>query len=160
MSSIFSFFFGKGHRCTRGAAAHSPFPGGRPFLGTPFSGATELRSNTPFPGGSPFSCTRSPVQPSCGAIRRFRAGEFRRRCGGNVAPPRRWGKKGVDTYGFYPSFESPRFPQRPRERALRLYSISNSHKGTVSAHVFRAVAALSRQIARVLRKYCRRALTA
>ena len=71
MSSIFSFFFGKGHRCTRGAAAHSPFPGGSPFSCTLFVVHTSCVSNTPFPGWG-----------------------FRRRCGGNVAPPRRWGKKG------------------------------------------------------------------
>ena len=83
MSSIFSFFFGKGHRCTRGAAAHSPFPGGSPFLGTPFSGATELRSNTPFPGWG--------VSPPL----------RRERC---AAPA--LGQKGRDTYGFPPSLNS------------------------------------------------------
>ncbi len=53
----------------------------------------------------------------------------------------------------YPSCESPRFPLvQPRERALLPYFASNSHKGTVSVHIFRIVAALSRQITRVLRK--------
>ena len=125
-----------------------------------FFGAAELRSNTPLPGGSPFLGSRFVVQTSCEAIRRFRAGDFAV-CGRRERAATRGGrKKGVDTYGFYPSFESPRFPQQPRERALRLYFVSNSHKGTVSASVFCVVAAYSRQIALVLRKYCRRPLTA
>ena len=46
--------------------------GRQPIPRHPLSGATELRSNTPFPGWG--------VSPSAD--------------GGNVAPPRRWGKKG------------------------------------------------------------------
>ena len=72
--------------------------GRQPFSRQPFSGAAELRSNTPFPGGSPFLGSRSPVQPSCEAIRRCRAGEFRRlRTVGTVS-------KRIDTPygGFYP----------------------------------------------------------
>ena len=65
MSSIFSFFFGKGRRCTRGAAAHSPFPGGSPFLGIRSPVHTSCVSNTPLPGGSPFLGSRFVVHTSC-----------------------------------------------------------------------------------------------
>ena len=47
-------------RCTRGAAAYSPQPGGSLFLGSRF-----------------------PVQPSCVSNTLFPGGGFRRRCGGN-----------------------------------------------------------------------------
>ena len=57
-------------------------------------------------GGSPVSCTLFVVQPSCGAIRRCRAGDFalcgaRERC---AAPA--LGQKGKDTYGFLSSLNS------------------------------------------------------
>ena len=58
-------------------------------------------------------------------------------------------KKGIDTYGFHPSFESPRFPLG----YLGGDYIGEIQKGTVSVHVFRIVAALLRQIARVLRSW-------
>ena len=68
--------------------------------------APDSGSDTPQPGGSPFPCTLFMVQPSCEAIRRFRAGSFalcgaRERC---AAPA--LGQKGRDTYGFPPSLNS------------------------------------------------------
>ena len=132
--------------------------------------------------GSPFSCLLFMVQPSreairrqwaaalfsalftwCTrvalAIRRCRAGDFAL-CGARERAARAAGAKREGHLRFPSLIELLPFPQQPRERALRLYFIGNSHKETVSAHVFRAVAAWSRQIARVLCKYCRRALTA
>ena len=53
--------------------------------------------------------------------------------GGNGAPTRRGRTKGVDTYGFYPSCESPRFPlflSRRTERLRRSYLSSGPKKGT------------------------------
>ena len=81
----------------------------------------------------------------------FLGGEFRRlRAAGTVRRPGAGAKR--EGHLRFPSlFELLPFPQRPRERVLRPYFISNSHIGTVSAHVFLVVAALLRQIARVLR---------
>ena len=63
-------------------------------------------------------CVSVMVYASCEAIRRFRAGDFaaceRREC----AATRGGRTRGIDTYGFHPSCESPPFPLvRPRERA-------------------------------------------
>ena len=115
----------------------------KPFRGSGFPGAREARERSRsvraavhFP--APFSwCRRVAL-----AIRRFRAG---------ISPPA--GAKREGHLRFASLFELLPFPQQPRERALRLYFIGNSHKGTVSVSVFRAVAALSRQIALVLRNW-------
>ena len=82
--------------------------GRQPIFLHPFHGATELRSNTPLPGWG-FRALRS-------------AGTGRSR-GGR--------KKGMDTYGFHPSFESPRFPlflSRRTERLCRSYLCSGPKK--------------------------------
>ena len=126
----------------------------------PPSGATEARERSRrFRAAAFFLGTLYMVQPSCGAIRPFWAGSFAV-CGRRERAARAAGAKREGHLRFPSLFELLPFPQQPRERTLRPYFIGNSHIGTVSAHVFRAVAALSRQIARVLRKYCRRALTA
>ena len=59
----------------------------------------------------------------------------------------------MDTYGFHPSFESPRFPlgNLGATERKRSYLEVGPEKERVSVHVFRAAAAVSRQIARVLR---------
>ena len=93
MSSIFSFFFGKGRRCTRGAATRPPFP-----------------------GGSPFSCTLFVVHTSCEAIRPFRAGDFAL-CGARERAARAAGAKREGHLRFPSLFELLPFPQQPRERA-------------------------------------------
>ena len=72
----------------------------KPFRSSGFPGAREARERSRpvraaahFP--APFSwCNRVAL-----AIRRFRAGEFRRRCGGN-GPHARRAQKGRDTYGL------------------------------------------------------------
>ena len=78
----------------------------RPFRGSCCPLHTRRVSATPFMGGSPLLGIRYAVQPSCKAIRRFRAGDFalcgaRERC---AAPA--LGQKGRDTYGFPPSLNS------------------------------------------------------
>ena len=55
-------------------------------------------SATPQPGGSPFLGSRSPVQPSCEAIRRCRAGISPSADGGSTALPR--GAKRIDNLRF------------------------------------------------------------
>ena len=97
-------------RCSRVAKQYA-VSGRQPISRHPFHGAAELRSNTPFPGWG--------VSPLAS--------------GGNVAPTRRRRKKGMDTYGFHPSFESPRFPlflSRRTERLCRSYLCSGPKKGT------------------------------
>ena len=84
--------------------------GRQPFPRQPFCGAHELRSNTPLPGWDFAVCGRR-----------------------ERAPTRRERKKGMDTYGFHPSFESPRFPlflSRCTERLRRSYLCSGPKKGT------------------------------
>ena len=88
-------------------------------------------SATPFPGGSPFLGTLFMVQPSCGAIRRFRAGDFAL-CGAreNGAPAR--GQKDRQPTVFYP-LGTPTFPlflSRRTERLCRSYLSSGPKKGT------------------------------
>ena len=74
----------------------------------PFSGAAELRKQYAVAGRG---------------FRRLRTAGTGRTRGGR--------KKGVDTYGFYPSFESPRFPlflSRCTERLRRSYLCSGLKK--------------------------------
>ena len=102
--------------------------------------------------GSPFPGCRRPVQPSCEAIRPFRAAAFfsalftwctrvalaiRRcragsfaLCGVRERAARAAGAKREGHLRFPSLFELLPFPRRPRERALRPYFVSNSHKGT------------------------------
>ncbi len=118
----------------------APFPGGSPFLDSRYTVHTRRVSAAPFPGGSPFLGTLFMVQPSCGAIRPFRAGDFAL-CGAreNGAPAR--GQKDRQPTVFHPLRKLPFSLWQPRERALRPYFVGNSHKGTVSVHVFRVAAA-------------------
>ena len=81
--------------------------GRQPFARHPLCGAAELQSNTPFPGWG-FRALRS-----AGEVRRPGAGAKR------------------EGHLRFPSlFELLPFPRQPRERALRLYFVGNSHKGT------------------------------
>ena len=73
--------------------------------------------------------SRRPVQPSCEAIRPFRAGDFAL-CGARERAARAAGAKREGHLRFPSLFELLPFPRRPRERALRPYFVSNSHKGT------------------------------
>ena len=90
------------------------------FRGSRFPGHTRRGSASPHLGGSPFFCTLFMVQPSCGAIRRFRAGEFRRLRTAGTGRTRGRRTRGMDTYGFHPSCESPRFPLFLSRRTERL----------------------------------------
>ena len=84
--------------------------GRQPFPRQPFSGADESRER--------YAVAGLGVSPlASGGNVRLRGGR----------------KKGMDTYGFHPSFESPRFPlflSRRTERLHRSYLSSGPKKGT------------------------------
>ena len=124
----------------------------QPVFLHPFHGAAESRSDTPSVGGSPFLGTLYMVHTSCEAIRRdwaaalssadvlwcnrvalairrCRVGDFAV-CGARERAARAAGAKREGHLRFPSLFELLPFPRQPRERALRLYFIGNSHKGT------------------------------
>ena len=120
----------------------------------PLYGAHEARERYAASGRQPIP--RQPLRGAHELRKRYAVSglEFRRLRTAGTSRTRGGRTRGMDTYGFHPSCESPRFPLG----YLGGDYIGEIQKGTVSVHVFRRdghwpshFAAGSRQIALVLR---------